>query len=57
MKIIINQMDKNSIKFHLDNATFNLVKGIEKHAYSKVQMTDRGFVYTVDFEKDISDRD
>jgi hypothetical protein len=41
----------DDIKIKLDDATYALTKGLVAHAYSKVEETDTGFVYTVDFEK------
>ncbi len=38
-------------KIKLDDATYGLVKDSIKRAYSKVENTPTGFVYTVDFEK------
>ncbi len=39
------------LKIRLDDATFAVLKDVQNHAFSKVEETETGFVYTVDFEK------
>lgn len=41
----------DNIKIKLDDTTFALMKDEVKRAYSKVEETETGFVYTVDFTK------
>jgi len=40
-----------NLKITLDDATYKLLKDITKHAFSKVEETKDGFIYTVDFEE------
>ena len=40
------------IKSKLDQATYEAVKGIKKQAFSNIEETKNGFVYTVNFEKE-----
>lgn len=41
-----------TLKMNLDDAAYESVKDLVKKGYSKIEETENGFIYIVDFEKE-----